>query len=161
MKTTWSGPRDADGRPHGYGEWRDGEESYCGDMVHGVRCGTGVLRGALPGTVYSGEFAAGRFHGSGTWENALTGVKFVGKWHDGARKEGTLTYGTGGKKQKLLSYSGGFINNRREGQGTVRHGVVQVPCKPGFRISFSVSAVARLHPALALYGVLRSQSQQA
>eukprot|EP00949_MAST-11_sp_MAST-11-sp1_P004922 g4922.t1 len=119
MNTMWSGPRDADGRPHGHGEWRDGEESYCGDMVHGVRCGTGVLRGALPGTIYSGEFAAGRFHGSGTWENTLTGVKFAGKWHDGARKEGTLTYGTRGKKQKLLSYSGGFINNRREGQGTV------------------------------------------
>lgn len=84
---------------------------YEGSFQAGKFDGNGLFK-FINGDVYTGEFKAGLFSGKGayTFDN---GDKYVGELVDGYFKYGSLTTTKGNV------YTGGFLNNLMEGEGTL------------------------------------------
>ena len=111
--------------------------TYIGDMVRGVRHGTGTMTynnggwytgqwsngnrtgigsGKIvydDGDVYEGEFLDGKRHGKGTY-TYNNGSVYTGGWENG-KKAGN---GSGKEYYENGSYEGQFYNGKRHGQGT-------------------------------------------
>lgn len=110
--------------------------TYTGDMVRGVRHGTGTMvyndggwytggwsngnrsgKGTGKtifddGDVYEGEFLNGKRHGYGTY-TFNTGSSYTGSWENGERHgTGTYTHSDGSV------YTGGWANGEKSGAGT-------------------------------------------
>jgi len=64
------------------------------------------------GDIYSGQWAAGKKSGKGTYVFAKTGEKYVGKYSDGKIVEGRWIYPNG------TFFEGNFGNNQPKGQGS-------------------------------------------
>jgi hypothetical protein len=114
---------------------------YEGDLTAGVRTGKGTFTGSN-GSKYEGYFKNGIFHGKGTLIYANK-AKYTGDWIDGYRHgKGDLFYADGsvysgdwhqgaqtgyGKitysknNTNLSTYEGSFLNDRFQGNGTLRY----------------------------------------
>ena len=86
-----------DGQRHGEGTFTssNGQDSYTGDWLHGLKHGHGTYKSA-DGT-YCGQYQGGKLHGKGnfTYPN---GDVYEGVWlHDKKQGKGTYTYADGRK----------------------------------------------------------------
>lgn len=105
-----------DGRKHGSGGkfTLKGMCQYTGDFQHGEMTGMGV-KTFVSGARYSGEFVQGEMCGAGTWESGDGDEVYVGSFLDNKRNgEGTVTW----RKNGSSMFHGSFSNHMRHGNGT-------------------------------------------
>ena len=113
------------------------KETYTGAFnPDGARHGKGVLQWAN-GDVYEGEFKNGLRHGTGKYEEKLSGQVYVGTYISGQRDNGILTFSNGDTytgefkddvfggfgilKTKTITYKGEWLHGRRNGNGLLTY----------------------------------------
>ena len=96
-----------DGKPHGTGYRKTGDEEYLGAFVDGARDGVGLW--ITPRMSYLGEFKGDTASGSGVLEEA-SGSRYHGQFRDG-KPHGAGTYTTGAG----AVYQGVFKNGKADG----------------------------------------------
>ena len=88
------------------------ENRYEGDLVNGVRHGTGTMYYAN-GDIYKGKWRNGVVHGFGEFFHAKSGTRYVGEFSTSKFSgHGKMTYADG------KVYDGHFLNGKRDGDGT-------------------------------------------
>lgn len=97
-----------DGRPHGHGYMKQGDEEYIGSFEAGLRQGYGLSLG--PQTAYLGEFNKDAASGSGVLEDELGG-RYHGQFKDN-KPNGFGTY----VANDGAVYQGRFVNGEADGQ---------------------------------------------
>jgi hypothetical protein len=101
-----------DGKAHGFGYEKIGEEEYAGEFDSGLRHGIGLSVG--PSTAYLGEFDKHAASGSGTLEDA-EGGRYHGQFKNN-KPHGFGTYVT----QDGAVYQGQFVDGKADGQMLVK-----------------------------------------
>jgi hypothetical protein len=93
-------------------EWSDGS-TYEGQVVAGLRHGTGKFTGKGGSPVYEGEWKEGRRHGHGKLVYTPGGNVYEGQWADDMREgQGTLTHASGNV------YKGAWKADMKNGSGS-------------------------------------------
>lgn len=91
----------------------EGADRYEGDLVNGVREGSGKMVYAS-GNIYSGEWHNGMKHGLGEFIFTATGERYVGEFEDDVYNgQGKLYLSSG------MVYDGRFVKGKRDGGGTL------------------------------------------
>ncbi|MBQ8170868.1 MAG: ribosomal protein L7/L12 [Oscillospiraceae bacterium] len=91
----------------------DTEDHYEGELVNGVREGSGTMR-FKNGNIYKGDWHNGVMHGIGEFIFADTCERYIGEFSDGTYNgQGIYHYSNGDV------YEGCFINNKCNGNGTL------------------------------------------
>ena len=130
----YSGPRDSNGKPNGFGKMIEADESvYDGQFLHGLKNGNGIqtwpngeryegdwtdgeitgkgIKTWPSGDRYEGDWKDGNMHGKGIY-NWPNGDKYDGEWKDDKMEgKGIKTWPDGGK------YDGEWKNGVSEGKG--------------------------------------------
>lgn len=101
-----------DGKPHGTGYEKIGEEEYIGEFVNGIRQGLGTAIG--PKTAYVGQFDNDVAFGSGVVEDE-TG----GRYHGQFKNDKPHGFGTYVTKNGAV-YQGQFVDGKADGPLMVR-----------------------------------------
>ncbi len=101
-----------DGKAHGVGYEKIGDEEYAGEFDNGLRHGIGLSIG--PGTAYLGEFDQNVATGSGTLDDA-EGGRYHGQFKSN-KPHGFGTYVT----DEGAVYQGQFVDGKADGQMLVK-----------------------------------------